>query len=116
MRVVPYVAYPLPPPDPVLHRVAEVLDPVVIPLGFGAGQLGSADGRAQVIFCPGDHGRPEGACVDLVVDLEAAPDWRVVDVRFWGYTSDRWHLAFDTHGDLDAQLSGLARMLPDELA
>jgi hypothetical protein len=30
-----------------------------------------------------------------VVDLEAMPEWRITDVRYWGYPSDRWHLAFD---------------------
>ena len=30
--------------------------------------------------------------------------------------SDRWHLAFDSDSDLPAQLSGLARTLPNELS
>jgi hypothetical protein len=43
------------------------------------------------------------------------PDWRVVDVRFWGYPSERWHLPFITDADLDTQLVGLVRTLPAEL-
>ena len=58
----------------------------------------------------------DGACVDLVVDLEAMPDWRITGVRYWGYPSDRWHLPFDPHSDLPTQLSGLVRTLPDEFS
>lgn len=69
-----------------------------------------------MIFCRGFVDSTDGGCVDLVVDLEAMPDWRITDVRYWGYPSDRWHLAFDRDSDLPAQLSGLARALPDELS
>ena len=51
-----------------------------------------------------------------MVDLEAMPEWHITDVRYWGYPSDRWHLAFDPASDLPAQLSGLAQSLPDELS
>jgi hypothetical protein len=33
--------------------------------------------------------------VDLVVEIEAPPDWQITDVRYWGFPSDRWHLVFD---------------------
>ena len=112
----PFVAYPPPPHDPVLDQVAVALDPILTTLGFAPGQLGSADKRAQVIFCRGQVDSIDGACVDLVVDLEATPDWHVVDVRYWGFPSERWHLTFDEQGDLAAQLAGLARTLPDALA
>ncbi len=74
-----------------------------------------------MIFCRGFVDNTDGGCVDLVVDLEAIdlgamPDWRITDVRYWGYPSDRWHLAFDADSDLPAQLSGLARTLADELS
>lgn len=112
----PFASHPVPPHDPALDRVAAVLDPVLTPLGFAAGQAGASGGHGQVIFCRGFHDSPDGGCVDLVVDLEAMPDWRIADVRYWGYPSDQWHLAFDADGDLPAQLSGLARTLPEELA
>ena len=96
--------------------VAAVLDPILIPLGFAAGQGGESCGYGQVIFCRGHVDSTDGACVDLVVDLEAMPDWRIVDVRYWGYPSDRWHLPFDRDADLRVQLSGLERTLPDELS
>lgn len=112
---VPYVAHPLPPHDPVLDQVADALDPVLSPLGFAPGQLGAAEGRAQVIFCRGQIDSVDGACVDLVVDLEATPDWQIVDVRYWGFPADRWHLPFEAHGDLGSQLESLARTLPDTL-
>jgi hypothetical protein len=114
MDIVPFAAYPTPHEAPAL--VAEVLDPILVPLGFAAGQAGASDGHGQVIFCRGVADSTDGGCVDLVVDLKAEPDWRITDVRYWGYTSDRWHLAFDHEGDLPAQLSGLARTLPDELS
>ncbi len=116
MVIVPFAAYPLPPHESALDRVAAALDPVLAPLGFAAGQAGGADGRGQVIFCHGDVASSDGACVDLVVDLEATPDWRITDIRYWGYPSDRWHLMFDADGELDAQLASLARTLPNELA
>jgi hypothetical protein len=113
---VPFAPYPLPAPDPALDRVADALDPVLTPLGFAPGQAGASEGQGQVIFCRGDIDSSDGGCVDLVIDLEATPDWRISDVRYWGYPSDRWHLAFDAGGDLGAQLAGLARTLPRELA
>jgi hypothetical protein len=116
MRTVPFASYPVPPLDPALDRVAAVLDPILTPLGFAAGQKGASDEHGQVIFCRGFVDSTDRGCVDLVVDLEAMPDWRITDVRYWGYPSDRWHLAFDPDSDLPAQLSGLARTLPDELS
>jgi hypothetical protein len=62
--------------------VTDVLDPVLTPLGFAPGQV-SVDAKAgQVIFCRGAAGSPDGACVDLVLDVEAAPSWRITDVRY----------------------------------
>jgi hypothetical protein len=116
MRIVPFAALPVPPLDSALARVVTVLDPVLQPLGFAAGQTGASEGRGQVVFCRGLVGSADGGCVDLVVDLEAMPDWRITGVRYWGFPSDRWHLAFDRDRDLPAQLSGLARTLPDELS
>jgi hypothetical protein len=115
MMIVPFAPYPLS-HDPALDRVAQALDPVLAALGFAPGQAGGADGRGQVIFCRGDSGSGDGDCIDLVVDLEAATDWHITDVRYWGYPSDRWHLTFDADGVLDAQLTTLARTLPNELA
>lgn len=116
MRIVPFASHPLAPGDPALERVAAALDPILTPLGFAAGQSGAADGHGQVIFCRGLVDSVDGGCVDLVVDLEAMPDWRITDVRYWGYPSDRWHLEFDPDSDLPAQLSGLERTLPDEFS
>jgi hypothetical protein len=115
MMIVPFAPYPVPPHDSALDRVAEALDPVLVPLGFAPGQAGAADGHGQVIFCRGDIGSIDGACVDLVVDLEAKPDWRITDVRYWGSPSDRWHLTFDATSELIVQLTSLAPTLPDEL-
>jgi hypothetical protein len=116
MTIVPFVSYPVAPHDPALDRVAAVLDPILTTLGFAAGQVGASDGSGQVIFCRGLVDSTDGGCVDLVVDLQAMPEWRITDVRYWGYPSDRWHLAFDADSDLQAQLSGLARTLPNELS
>jgi hypothetical protein len=116
MTIMPFVSHPVPPHDPALDRVAAALDPILITLGFAAGQAGASDGRGQVIFCRGLVDSADGGCVDLVVDLEALPEWHITDVRYWGYPSDRWHLAFDPDSDLPAQLSGLARTLPNELS
>lgn len=95
--------------------VREILDPVLVPLGFAPGQVGGVGDRGGVILCRGEIGSPDGGCVDLVLDLEAAPDWRITDVRYWGFPSDRWHLDFDRGARLADQLAGLAQTLPGEL-
>ncbi len=114
--MVPFAPYPLPPHDPALDRVADALDPILTSLGFAPGQAGASDERGQVIFCRGVTDSSDGACVDLVVDLAAVPDWRITDVRYWGYPSDRWHLGFVAGEDLEVQLAGLAQTLPQDLA
>ena len=116
MGIVPFTSHLVPPLDNALDRVAAVLDPILTPLGFAAGQTGASEGHGQVIFCRGVFDSTDGGCVDLVIDLEAKPDWCITDVRYWGYPSDRWHLAFGPASDLPAQLSGLTRTLPQELA
>jgi hypothetical protein len=62
--------------------VTEILDPVLLPLGFAPGQVGGVAERGQVIFCRGEIDSPDGGCLDLVVDLEATPDWQITDVRY----------------------------------
>lgn len=57
----------------------------------------------------------DDGCIDLVVDLEQSDDWHIVDVRYWGYPADRWHLAFNRDAEVQEQLAGLARTLPTEL-
>ncbi len=69
-----------------------------------------------MIFCRGDGDSTDGGCVDLVIDLEALPDWHITDVRYWGFPSDRWHLDFDRHAPLLDQVTSLALTLPSELA
>jgi hypothetical protein len=93
----------------------DILDPVLVPLGFASGQIGGVRDRAQVIFCRGEIDSPDGGCVDLVVDLQVRPDWQVTDVRYWGFPSDRWHLDFDRDARLADQLASLAQILPREL-
>jgi hypothetical protein len=95
--------------------VSEILNPVLTPLGFARGQVGVAAERGQVIFCRGEIDSVDGACVDLVVEVEAMPDWHITDVRYWGFPSDRWHLDFDRRAPLADQLAGLAQTLPGEL-
>lgn len=95
--------------------VAERLDPLLEPIGFLAGQIGSTSGRAQVIFCRGFLPDPDDGCVDLVIDLELADAWHIVDVRYWGFPSARWHLGFERVSSLSEQLAGLERTLPGEL-
>ncbi len=99
-----------------LGKVAEVLDPVLTPLGFAPGQAGASEGRGQVIFCRGDIDGVDGGCVDLVVDVEAMPDWQIIEVRYWGFPSDRWHLDFERGAGLSDQLMRLAQTLPMELS
>src|SRR5688500_12977818 len=95
--------------------VTRTLDPVLVPLGIALGQVGVDGARAQVIFCRGEIDNADDGCVDLVLEVEATPDWQITDVRYWGFPSDRWHLDFDRGADLPDQLAGLARSLPREL-
>jgi hypothetical protein len=95
--------------------VTEILDPVVVPLGFAPGQVGVVGERGQVIFCRGEIDSADGGCVDLVVEVEATPAWQITDVRYWGFPSDRWQLDFDRGARLADQLAGLAQILPSEL-
>jgi hypothetical protein len=95
--------------------VAELLDPVLVPLGFASGQVGADDARGQVTFCRGEIGSTDGGCIDLVVELEATPGWRITDVRYWGFPSDRWRLDFDREARLTDQLAELGRSLPGQL-
>ncbi len=95
--------------------VADTLDPVLAPLGFAPGQIGTEGGRGQVIFCRGEIDSVDGSCVDLVVEVEATPAWQITDVRYWGFPSDRWHLDFDRGSDLADQLAGLSQTLPGKL-
>ena len=106
----------MPPHDPLLDEVAGALDPVLVPLGFAQGQLGASERHAQVIFYRGDAGSSDGGCIDLVVDLEADPVWRITDVRYWGFPAERWHLEFPRDSDLTNQLAMLARTLPPVVA
>jgi hypothetical protein len=115
LSAVPFASYPLSPLDPALDSVGTVLDPVLAPLGFEPGQAGASGERGQVIFCRGLSYSTDDACVDLVIDLEAAPDWRITDVRYWGHPTERFHLPFDGDGDLATQLAALARTLPGDL-
>jgi hypothetical protein len=101
---------------PTLDLVTEQLDPVLTPLGFASGQTGLGAGSGQVIFCRGAVDSVDGDCVDLVVDLNAAPEWRVVDVLYWGFTADRWRLDFDRDAALLDQLIELAQSLPRQLS
>ncbi len=116
MDLVAWARFPSGPGDRGLDLVAEILDPVLVPLGFAPGQIGVAGDHAQVIFCRGDADGADDGCTDLVVEVEATPDWQIVDVRYWGFPSERWHLGFDRGVSLASQLRALAKSLPAELA
>jgi len=104
--------YPSPSPPVEIDRVATVLDPELTPIGFASGQVSGTDRAGQVIFCRGLVDSVDGHCVDLVIDLESTPEWRITDVRYWGFPSDRWHLEFDRDAAIEQQLDHLARSLP----
>jgi hypothetical protein len=111
----PWTRAPSPPGAGGPDLVTEILDPVLVPIGFAPGQVGVAGASGQVIFCRGEIDSPDGACADLVIEVESGPDWRITDVRYWGFPSDRWHLDFDQAAGLPDQLAGLAQRLPTEL-
>lgn len=96
--------------------VAESLNPVLERLGFAPGQIGVVGERGQVTFCRGEIDSAGDGCVDLVIEVEATPDWQITDVRYWGFPSERWHIGFDRGARLADQLAGLAQILPNELA
>jgi hypothetical protein len=113
----PWAADPFCEPIPIeVERIAQVLDPVVTPLGFAPGQAGVADGRGQVIFCRGIWDSADGGCVDLVVDAARDTEWRITGVRYWGSPSNEWQLGVEPDAELSNQLDELARTLPSKLA
>jgi hypothetical protein len=99
-----------------LALISERLDAVLAPLGFAGAQIGVHGSRAQAIFCRSETDADDDGCVDLVVDVEASPSWRVTDVRYWGFPADRWHLDFDRTATFSEQLADLASRLPEQLA
>lgn len=99
-----------------LGPAAEILDPVLAPLGFAPAQGGAGVDSGQVIFCRGVVDSADGGCVDLVIDVEEAPQWHIVAVRYWGFPADRWQLDFPRQGSLVDQLMLLAETLPLQLA
>lgn len=103
-----------------LRLLLATLDPVLEPLGFASGSAPS-DSISQVIYCRGDWkkneaDKPDDGCVDLVFQLEANPDLRIVDVYYWGFPFERFHLMFPGGRPLTDQLAELARTLPEVLA
>ncbi len=68
MRSVAFASYPLPPTDPVVTAASEQLNPLLERMGFLAGQPGTGDGRAQIIYCRGFDASPDDGCIDLVID------------------------------------------------
>ena len=112
----PWSAHPDGGHPPELDEVAAALDPVLVPLGFAAGQAGAGDATGQVIWCRGAERSLDGGCVDLVADLVRADGaWRLVDVRYDGFPSDRWHLDLERDVPVEQQLAGLAARLPELL-
>ncbi len=100
-------------PDPIVTRlVREILDPVLIPLGFASAQVG----HDQAIFCRGLIHSTDGGCVDLVLDLDPSAGWHITDVRYWGFPSERWHLEVRREAALPDQLTELAGTLPGALS
>ena len=101
----PWAPFPTPPRDPVVDRVAALLGPVLVPLGFARGQLGASETSGQVIFCRGLTDSVDGSSVDLVLDLKAMPKWRITDVRYDGFPRERWHLTAQSGPDLEGRLT-----------
>jgi hypothetical protein len=112
---VPWASFPVPSADPVLDRITEVLDPVLVPLMFARGQIGASGAQGQVIYCSGLIDSLDGSCVDLVVELESTPDWLITDVRYAGFPSARMHLTVPSAPDLEGQLAALVTTVVTEL-
>lgn len=96
-------------------QVSAILDPVLASDSRLA-NLARRNAPDRSIFCRWDVGNPDDGCIDLVVDFEPAPDWHIVDVRYWGFPGDKWHLPFERDADLARQLALLALSLPSRSA
>ena len=90
----PFVAYPLPPHDPVLDLVASTLDPVLSPLGFAPGQLGTSDRHAQVDLLPGYRAASTTAASTSSSTSRRHRDGGSPTSATRGYPTERWHLPF----------------------
>jgi hypothetical protein len=95
--------------------VTEILDPVLLPLGFAPGQVGVVAERGQVIFCRGEIESADGGCVDLVVEVEATPDWQSPTSATGGFRATDGTSTSTEVPALLISLAGLAQILPTEL-
>lgn len=111
----PLHVVPPSPPEEVV-AIATFLDPVLTPLGFASGQVGVHGRGGQVIFCRGFVDAADGGCVDLVIDVALSTEWRIADVRYWGFPSERWHLEFLRDAALPEQIGRLSETLPAVLS
>ena len=115
----PWAAVPTAERDLPPTLIADVLDPVLTPLGFAPARTVGGDDSGQVIFSRGRPDEPidgDNGCIDLVLDLGANHQWQIVDVRSSGFPADRWHLEFERDVSLADQQSALARTPPPKLA
>lgn len=94
-----------------IEVIGRVLDPALTPLDFAPAQPGTNGDEGQVIFCRGLFDSIDGGCIDLVLDVEAVPEWHIVTVRYDGFDDDLF-LEIDRSADLDEQVADLARRLP----
>ncbi|MCB0965697.1 MAG: hypothetical protein KDB37_02580 [Ilumatobacter sp.] len=95
--------------------VAE-LDPVMVPLGFAAGQAGFGDDSAQVIYCE-PHRAGDGLCADVMIDLkDSSVGWRIAGVDYDGFAVDEVApLRLDRDATLVEQLALLRKTIGDDL-
>ncbi|KAA1424112.1 hypothetical protein [Nocardioides antri] len=106
--------------------VSAVLDPVLVPAGFQAGQYGEGgddrDGDAQIIFCAGHeefsirHSRlpqanqqePGGTCVDLVVEVRADGTLAGLDLEGTSIEETLRHVGLTADSEAVAKVEGLS--------
>jgi hypothetical protein len=107
--------------------VSEVLDPVLVPRGFAAGQYGEGT-ACQVIFCASfDDFRERyphlpqalqedggvGACVDLVIDVDR--DRRICRLELEAYPMDETLRSVGLGAEADDLVESLAHTLELQL-
>lgn len=96
--------------------VVAALDPVMVPLGFAAGQSGASDRSAQVIYCEA-HPAGDGLCADVTIDLEqSAAGWRITSVDYDGFiVGEASPLRLDRDIALPEQVARLGQTIRDDL-
>lgn len=96
-------------------QLVEVLDPLLTPLGFTAGQAGGSSNTGQVIYCR-PHLADDGRCVDVVLDVRKSDGFKIIRVDIDdGPDNEVRHLRLARDATLSEQIDQLVLTLATDV-